>query len=226
VIRVLTRVFGISENAREKETNAQLWSLAEQLVSCAHSTANDHSPVGNCSALNQSLMELGALVCTPRQPRCEECPLAKLCIARREGIVEQLPNLGERIASTARRFAACVIERYGAVLVRQRPSGVVNGHLWEFPNVEVALQASPSAIRQTLESELGCQLAVVTPLVTVKHTITRYRITLEAFGAEANGTKLHARAGTWVKKNALEQLPFTSAHRRVLSTALKATAER
>ena len=223
VIRVLTRVFGIHENAREKETNARLWKLAEELVTVAslrHSSfVIRHFLSGSCSALNQSLMELGATVCTPRKPRCEACPVSKLCVARREILIEQLPNLGGRVAITPRRFVACVIERDGAVLVRQRPAEVVNGHFWEFPNVEVTLKSSAAATRKHLETELGCALETLAPLATVKHTITRYRITLEAFRGELNGTIPRATAGEWIPKSELERLPFTSAHRRVLIAA-------
>src|SRR5436190_17871539 len=67
VIRVLTRVFGISENPRDKKTNAHLWDLAQQLVTHAAGNTEHASP---CSHLNQSLMELGALICTPREPKC------------------------------------------------------------------------------------------------------------------------------------------------------------
>jgi A/G-specific adenine glycosylase len=83
-------------------------------------------------------MELGALVCTPRSPLCGDCPLTKSCIARKKNLQAQLPNLGKRKAATARRFMAFVIERDGTYLVQQRPAGVVNAHLWEFPNTEVA----------------------------------------------------------------------------------------
>ena len=234
VIRVLTRVFGIRENAREKETNARLWKLAEELVqsvaapvkagpSLKHwiSAAASQRQLRVCSALNQSLMELGALVCTPRQPRCDECPLAKLCVARRDDLVEQLPNLGERIASTPRRFVACVLEREGAVLVRQRPDGVVNAHLWEFPNVEVTWAAPALATQRALEAELGNALESLTPLVTVKHSITRFRITLEVFRGVVSGGTLRAGAGEWISADRARQLPFTSAHRRVLETFLR-----
>jgi A/G-specific adenine glycosylase len=237
VIRVLTRIFGIRENAREKETNARLWKLAEALVQAAERGSGQPCPQfltedtptpdmavrcsGACSALNQSLMELGALVCTPRQPRCEECPWAKRCVARRETITEQLPNLGARVPSTARRFVACVLEHDGALLVRQRPGGVVNAHLWEFPNVEVALDAPAEAIQQALAAELGSPLVTLTPLTTVKHSITRFRITLEAFRAEFSGTPLKRSAGTWVKNGAVNRLPFTSAQRKVLETFLR-----
>jgi A/G-specific adenine glycosylase len=223
VIRVLTRVFCIRENVREKEVNVSLWALADSLVREAVDSkfqiADFQSPAGPCSALNQSLMELGALVCTPRQPNCPACPLARLCKARRARLVNELPNLGKRVSATARRFTACVIERHGTVLVRQRPAGVVNGHLWEFPNVEVALKTSAAAARKRLETELGCRLNSLTPLATVKHTITRYRITLDAFRGKLTDAAAQPGAGQWILKNELERLPFTSAHRRVLAAA-------
>jgi len=223
VIRVLTRVFGIREKAREKETNARLWQLAESLVGaavdCKFRISNFKSLAGPCSALNQSFMELGATICTPKQPKCEICPVTQLCIARRKCIVERLPNLGERVTSTARRFVACVIENNGAILVRQRPDGVVNGYLWEFPNVELGLKPSAATARKRLEAELGCAFDEFTPLITVKHAITRYRITLEAFRAQLNGTWPAAAAGEWIPADELQRLSFTSAHRRVLNAA-------
>ena len=223
VIRVFARLFGIRENVREKEVNARLWETAQSFVQKAvdfkFQNSNFQSLAGPCSALNQSLMELGALVCTPRQPNCAACPLARHCVARLAGLVEELPNLGQRVSATARRFTACVIERNGAVLVRQRPAGVVNGHLWEFPNVEVALKTSARAARRHLETELGCALESLSPLATVKHTITRYRITLDAFRGQLNEADARPGAGQWIPKSELERLPFSSAHRRVLMAA-------
>src|SRR5262249_20109371 len=134
VIRVLTRVFGISENPRDKKANEQLWDLAEQLVQHATRNTQHASP---CSHLNQSLMELGALICTPRDPKCLICPIAKHCFAFQNNRVTEFPNLDKRPVPTPRRFAAFVLEINGKFLVRQRPEGVVNAHLWEFPNVEL-----------------------------------------------------------------------------------------
>ena len=94
VIRVLTRIFGIAENPQEKKTNARLWQLAEELVGARRSASpprrgRGHSRRVNhsCSHLNQSLMELGALVCTPRNPQCRICPVKKLCVAFAENRV-------------------------------------------------------------------------------------------------------------------------------------------
>lgn len=216
VIRVLTRVFGIAENPKEKATNVRLWELAENLVKRA-SLVTHHSSL-SCSHLNQSLMELGALICTPRNPQCLLCPVQKLCVAFKEGRTEELPNLDKREAATARRFIAFAIERHGKFLVRQRPAGVVNAHLWEFLNVEVGTRTSePLEIFAELDMVqiTDPRSAKLEPLCTVKHSITRYRITLEAFRVclKPSPTKM---AGIWKTPTQMQALAFTSAHGKIL----------
>jgi A/G-specific adenine glycosylase len=187
-------------------------------------------------------MELGALVCTPRSPQCGICPVKKLCVAFREGRVEELPNLGKRAAATARRFVAFVVECEGKYLVRQRPAGVVNAHLWEFPNVEFgekpvkiprgALKRKslrvadprsgakpPNGAQRTDAPYQPNDFRIIDgkPLCTVKHSITRYRITLEAYRAEIAGARSTRPAeGRWLTPAQLDKLAFTSAHRKIL----------
>ncbi len=212
VIRVLTRIFGITANPREKRTNVKLWQLADALVQHA-SRLTPHA--STCSHLNQSLMELGALICTPRSPRCSACPVQKLCSAWREGKQESLPNLGQRTKATERRFMAFVVERRGKFLVRQRPAGVVNAHLWEFPNVEVGARPSGPQHVRTAAHGLELQLADAKPLCTIKHSITRYRITLQAYRAKLSNPR-STPDGQWLSLKQLHQLAFTSAHKKLL----------
>ena len=276
VIRVLTRVFGIAKNPREKKTNAYLWQLAEELV--VHASANNSRTrtrtkdedeeksacshfVLRPSHFNQSLMELGALVCTSRNPRCQICPVKDFCVAFRESRIGELPNLGKRETATARRFVAFVVERNGRFLVRQRPAGVVNARLWEFPNVEIGARlsepqharlqntageipvtdgtrtccGSETRIRMVANAAaqaLGFTPKELMPLCTVKHSITRYRITLEAFRVSFGGAssarpkKLKmGRRGTppseadnvWFPLSKLNSLAFTAAHKIILT---------
>ncbi len=216
VIRVLTRVFGIATDPREKQTNTQLWQLAEELVVHASRLTPHVSP---CSHLNQSLMELGALVCTPRSPRCAACPVQKLCVARKTNQQEQLPNLGKRAATTSRRFLAFIVERDGKFLVRQRPAGVVNAHLWEFPNVEVGARLCEP---QHVLAEFNARRVTdprsekLEPLCTIKHSITRYRITLEAWRAEPANLRKKPK-GHWHTLPELRKLSFPSAHKKILT---------
>jgi len=212
VIRVLTRLFGIGENPKEKQTNARLWQLAEELVQRS-SIATRH-PSLSCSHLNQSLMELGALVCTPRNPQCLVCPVKKLCVAFAENRTEELPNLGRREAATARRFFAFVIGHKGKFLVRQRPAGVVNAHLWEFPNAEIS--GKNPDVKEVFINLLGFAPPEIRPLCTVKHSITRYRLTLEAFSVSLRQSP--AKNAGWKTPAQMRALAFTSAHRRVLRT--------
>jgi len=214
VMRVLTRIFGIGENPKEKETSARLWKLAEELVVHAASVKGSKD---SCSHLNQSLMELGALICTPRSPQCLLCPARKLCVAFRDQRIEELPNLGERQKATARKFVTFVIERDGKYLAQQRPSGVVNAHLWEFPNVET--NGGGETIEQIFEAQFAVAATGFEPLITVKHSITRYRITLEAFAIQIK-RDTSKNGHVWRTLEQLQKLAFTSAHRKVLQAVI------
>jgi A/G-specific adenine glycosylase len=244
VIRVLTRLFGVTGDPREKQTNAFLWQLAEKLalrssgldqVSGAgrevpgakcqvpgvtkhgariteHASGNTHSA---CSHLNQSLMELGALICTPRRARCDLCPVARHCVALRQDRVDQLPRRPRRAPQTARRFAAFVLERRGRFLVRQRPDGAVNARLWEFPNTE--LNAAGSDLSRAARRLLGFTPQSFDNLCVVRHSITRYRILLEAFWLRDGHRGGPARiAGRWLTRSQLTRLAFPSAHQKIL----------
>ncbi|MGD0350648.1 MAG: A/G-specific adenine glycosylase [Verrucomicrobiota bacterium] len=263
VIRVLTRIFGIGKNPLEKRTNEQLWKLAEELVvhasrityhasrpSTRTRTKDENEDDSANSHVNQSLMELGALVCLPRNPLCPVCPVKKFCVAFRENRVEELPNLGHRATTTARHFIAFIVEQTGRFLVRQRPAGVVNAHLWEFPNVEIGARLTEpqhadskvnplrvtdprsGAVAETAVQIFGIKPKEISPLCTVKHSITRYRITLEAWHVNPGGTSYTSphskpvnsgtriarpsKSGVWLTHAQMQQLAFTAAHRKIL----------
>ncbi|MEQ2007191.1 MAG: A/G-specific adenine glycosylase [Limisphaerales bacterium] len=221
VIRVLTRLFCIAENPRDRATNDLLWQLATRLVEAAVPITHHASRItpliisGPCSALNQSLMELGATVCTPQNAQCPRCPVRAHCAAHREGRVDELPNLGPRVAITSREFHAFAVEHSGKFLVAQRPAGAVNAGLWEFPNLEVTgTRGTPAAsLKQLLQVRALCE-----PLCEVKHSITRYRITQLAFHirlakpADEMGSEFR-----WLTLPELRELPFSSAHKRILA---------
>jgi A/G-specific adenine glycosylase len=146
-----------------------------------------------------------------------------LCVACKEARTGELPNLGKRQEATARRFFAFIIEHQGKFLVRQRPAGVVNAHLWEFPNVEVGMKSGdPAEVLAELDSapfprESDVKLK---PLTTVKHSITRYRITLEAFAVSLNEKPAKVK-GVWIAPAKFNSLAFSSAHKKLASAAVK-----
>jgi A/G-specific adenine glycosylase len=206
VIRVLTRIFGIGGDPRGKEVNAKLWDTAGVLVS-----VREIKP----AKLNQALMELGALICVPRQPRCAECPARQHCFARLEGRIADFPALAARKPATERRFIALVVRDEDRFLVRRRPAGIVNAGLWEFPNIEIPVKTrNPGALASPFETVAG------EPFFKVRHSITRYRILLEAF--EASHPSKTQVDGLWKTMAEMDRLPFTSAHRKVLDAVQRA----
>jgi A/G-specific adenine glycosylase len=223
VIRVLTRVFGIRQSTRDRQTLDRLWRLAGEVVAGAQAlerAAPSTGPsrpqlaTGFCSRCNQALMELGALVCVSRGPDCPACPLRARCVARRERLFATVPNSGPRPRVTHRRMIAFVVKRRGKFLVRRRPDAVVNAHLWEFPNVEaVAGDIDMGSLARTC---LGFAPSSLEPVGRLQHTITRYRITLDIVSVIAGPSHaVAARAGVWRTAAELEALPFTSAHRGI-----------
>jgi len=228
VIRVLARVFGINGDPREKKTKSRLWEHADELVKYA-SRVQHHAPRTNSSArrsakndqncchLNQSLMELGALVCTPRSPDCPTCPVRKLCVARKEKMQDRLPKLGRRKTTTGRCFVAFIVESNGKFLVRQRPAGVVNAHLWEFPNLEIGARFFGPQNLQSAARTVGLQPAGSEPLGVIKHSITRYSITLEVWRAKRVNPLTRQTPGRWLTTAQLNRLAFASAHKKILS---------
>jgi A/G-specific adenine glycosylase len=184
--------------------------------------ANRKSQIANgrallCSHLNQSLMELGALVCTPRQPRCDLCPLSKLCVARRENRVEFLPKVAPRPNVTKLQFVAFVARRNSKILVRQRPAGALNAHLWEFPNVEV--YSRDGAPVDACRKLFGIRPSALRHTGTIRHSITRYRIRLDVFEISSHSLgKVRPGLGCWLRCRELHQLPFASAHKKILAS--------
>src|SRR5580658_10202154 len=173
VIRVLSRLLAIAGDPRSKPVNQKIWRAAEALVHAS----------GEPARLNQAMMELGALLCLPRQPRCPSCPLRNECVALRQQQVEDYPSQARRAKVTQRRFIALVVSDGGRLLVRQRPASVVNAGLWEFPNVEVDVKT-----KNLHPLVAPFAIAARAPFFRVRHSITRYRILLEAYRAHLGGS--------------------------------------
>ena len=188
VIRILTRLFGRREDPKAKVLQNELWLLAETLVRSTE----------DCAALNQALMELGATVCHPRSPSCTDCPVERSCAARKESATHLIPAATARASTEVRRIEVYWITRGDRILLRQRPNGFHNASFWELPNNETC----PSI---PLPPELE-------PLATARHTITKYRIQLMAYAVD----KPRALKGRWCRRDELESLPITAAHRKLL----------
>ncbi len=105
VERVLARIYGIRSNPKERKTSKRLWKLARDWVEAAQ-----HFGKGSCSALNQGLMELGAMICIPRSPRCGSCPLRDGCSACKHDSSDRIPAI-PRGPKVTRESRDCICNR-------------------------------------------------------------------------------------------------------------------
>ena len=195
VRRVLCRVHDIDEDPRRPAVQRRLWGLAAELVQAA--------PPGLAGDLNEALMELGALVCTPGLPNCAVCPLQTACLAHVRGVEAARPVMAARPRTPHYDVTAAVIQdaagRY--LIVRRPPVGLLGG-LWGFPGSVAGDCASnervppPDAVggapdpgtrvladclARALAASLGIAVAVGEPLGEIKHAYTHFRITLHPF---------------------------------------------
>jgi A/G-specific adenine glycosylase len=214
VIRVLARLFALRGDPNKAPLKAQLWAHARALI-----------PKQSPGDFNQSLMELGATVCTPRSPRCEACPVAAHCQALAEGLVEVLPELPTRAKATPVHVVAAIATRGGRVLVTKlRPDAPRWAGMWLFPHADVGSSETPeAAVARALHSAVGLRGEATGLLCVVRHTVTRFRITLDAYRTRvSSGTAkaLTVADSVWKQPEELLDLAMPNAHRRI-ATALR-----
>jgi A/G-specific adenine glycosylase len=208
VTRVLCRLFGLRGDPSRAPLKAQLWRLAAELV-----------PAIEPGNFNQALMELGATVCTPKQPNCRDCPVARSCVAEREGRVLVLPEMPKRPEPTKLRMVAAVVVQRGRVLVTRLAEDAPRwAGMWQFPTTEAEPSEAPErAITRALSSAGTFSVTKKDLLTTVRHSVTRYRITLEAYRCQLVGTgrRGRAEAARWFSPANLDELAMPAAHRRI-----------
>jgi A/G-specific adenine glycosylase len=206
--RVLCRWFGLRHDPRSNGIHNQVWRLAEELLPTKH--------VGD---FNQALMELGALVCTPVGPRCGNCPLAQHCQARRLGLQEKIPVRQKPIATQQVQETAIVVFRNRKVLLVQRPSTGRWANLWEFPHgpVKKGVSIARTATRLLADST-GIQAIPGEEIATLRHSVTRFRITMVCLAAAYRAGTFHSQVyqqGKWVSLEDLANYPVSAPHRRL-----------
>jgi A/G-specific adenine glycosylase len=174
VERVAARHRAIQTDVKQREAQALVRAAAEEWL--------DRDRPGD---FNQALMELGATVCTPRSPRCDACPVAQDCAARGLGIAEQLPVRSARPEPILVQARVVVTAVRGGVLAQRVPDGEPNAGQLELPGPGALRSVDSDDLAKALLERYDARFEIGPVLATVKHAITRHRITLVAHAAEA-----------------------------------------
>lgn len=209
VRRVLSRLFNVSEPIRSPEAERRLWELAAA-----------HLPKGKAGDYNQALMDLGAMVCTPRSPDCIRCPLSDSCSAYALGLQAQRPVTSARPDIPHYTVTAAVIQREEQVLIAQRPSNGLLGGLWEFPGGKLQPgEDLASCLQREIREELGAEIVIGGAVGTYRHAYTHFRVTLHAFHCTlVNGDDpqpLQVDELRWVSPSDLKDYPMGKIDRQI-----------
>ncbi len=211
--RVLARIFDVSKPSGSTEAERRLWTLARE-----------HLPPGQAAEYNQALMELGASHCSPRNPKCERCPVSEFCQALKLGIQEQRPVKKKKPEIPHHTVTAAVIQRNGQILIAQRPEGGLLGGMWEFPGGKVkhgeTLQA---CLKREISEELGVDIQVGELLGVYEHAYSHFRVTLHAFLTQlvdGNPQPLEHTELRWERPSEFEKYPMGKIDRQIAQDVL------
>ena len=177
VKRVLARRFGV-------EGDKPQWRLAERLL-----------PAQDIEAYTQGLMDLGATVCTRANPACGECPVARDCVALRDGRIRELPAPRRRKALPTRKATWYVLLHAGSVLLERRPSTGIWGGLWVFP------EGPSREVRSFCRKNFSIEIAGTRRLPAIEHGFTHFRLNIQPIRCNVRSrlSRAESPARLWIE---------------------------
>jgi A/G-specific adenine glycosylase len=212
VARVLARIGALYGNLRAPAVWRKLEDSAQDLL--ARNASGDW---------NQAMMELGATVCTPKSPRCGECPVEKWCRARRLGIAEELPPTRKKRPTVELTLAAAVLlDPRGRTLVMRQldADGALFSRLWQFPALETTGTDAGAALDNHLREKFGVQRkGKLTPLAGARHAVTFRNILLEPYLVRVASLPL-VMGSRIVPLGRIRRLPISSATQKIALAAI------
>lgn len=216
--RVFSRLFDVNEFADSPTGEKLLWELARENL-----------PKGQAGDYNQALMDLGATICLPKNPKCLLCPLMELCESRKNGTQELRPVLKPKKKVPQYVDVAAVIVKNKKVLLNQRPADGLLGNMWEFPNARLGSLISPSSARElnpaeeltkAIKSATKIQVKKKEAMGIVNHAYTHFKVTVHVYRCESILIPKNKNL-KWVMIADLENYPMGKIDRQIANNIIK-----
>ncbi len=210
VIRVLSRFAAIEGDVTKPATRKRIQAIADALL-----------PHGRAGVFNEAVMELGASVCTPRNPKCTRCPWRKHCAALAAGNPERYPIKKKKEKLPHKHVGAgVVVDARGRFLIAQRQADSMLGGLWEFPGgKQEPGETMPQCIARELKEELAIEVEVGAHVITVPHAFSHFTMELHAYFARIKRGRpraIHCAAWRWVALEEMENFAFGRADQKII----------
>ena len=223
--RLYARLIACKEPLAQTSSQRKLWEFAEAIVSAWPNASGE---------LNQALMEIGSQVCKPKDPDCQHCPLRSHCKANELGITSLIPCAKPKKTITELREIGLLIrDAKGRWLLRRRQSNERWAGLWDFPRYDCTdFEQDGRAIEHASDEFnriYGKKPSVLRECLSVKHSVTRYRILLRCFEANVDDPRWiglknntsECEAIQWCSPKEFESLGLSSSARKVADWLLR-----
>jgi A/G-specific adenine glycosylase len=189
VKRVLARHRGVRGWPDTTRVSNRLWGIADELVSSRQ-----------VAAYTQAMMDLGALICTRRDPCCADCPVRTDCVARQSGLQHELPTPKPRRALPVRETMMIMITMPdGRILLERRPPAGIWGGLLSFPEAQ-----HECACGDWCERTLGARPRGMLPWPKVRHSFTHFHLDIVPLQVKVDQRAVHIAEGAdyvWYNAN-------------------------
>ena len=209
--RVLIRFFYLSQTPLNGSLEKTLWSYSSRLL-----------PGKKAGEFNEALMELGALICLPKHPKCDQCPVHQDCRGYLSGHPGGLPLKAPKKQIPHFEVSAAVIRKGRKMLITQRPEKGLLGGLWEFPGGKREPgETLEECLKREIKEELDIEIIVGECFIKVPHAYSHFRITLHCFFCRKSKGRLKAlgvKDFRWVTPEELTLFPFPRADQKVIET--------
>lgn len=211
-IRLFARLLPMHADPKISASQKELWKFSETLV-----------PKKRAGDFNQALMELGSEICTPKSPKCSECPVIKFCPTFQKGLQEKIPapsvkmkyeNVHEAVVLVGKNVGSAKAK----YLIRLCGKGERWTGLWDFPRFDLGDRAAESWLPEQVKGLSGLSVVIGSASERMKHAVTRFRITLDVFRSEEVSGRLRFSENEsfrWASVKELSDLPMSSTGRKI-----------
>lgn len=223
-MRLYSRLIALHEPPQATASQKRLWEFAEAIL------PPGKNPKGGFGAINQAVMELGSQICKPKAPLCGQCPVQSLCPTHARGLEGEIPAAKPKKTATALVHVCVIIENRGRLLMRRNAPGEWWEGLWDFPRVDLAKISSSAPFSEPGHPELDSNLELIELAMLetyglhcrskgyirpVKHSVTRYKITLHCYRAKLMPRAIEKLSGEWRWVGVGDSIPLCATAQRL-----------
>jgi A/G-specific adenine glycosylase len=169
---------------------------------------------------NQAIMELGAVICKPIDPRCSVCPVSQFCLARIKTLQKKYPVRIKKAPIPRHHISVGIVQKNGKILITRRQDSGLLGGLWEFPGGKINKGENPEqACQREIFEEVMINIEISNHLKQIKHAYTHFQIVMEIFLCNYLSGRIRLKSASdyrWINISDIDKYPFPGANHKFI----------